>query len=881
MAYAKFFVNCIERDLLKSKVTREGSRAIDLGRFDVPTTTPVCASDTITYVQDMVCLSDNRLLFNFCQHVKDESGYRHHSIGHTDFPAPLSFWDFQCVTTDCGSLQNTATEVCGASVYAAGKVRCSGTTDRAISFACMRHLTISCECDYDFNQDQRFSLATWVFPTNSSDGILIAKRAALCCSAGYSLHRTSTTVSFQLGESMCKFTVATPVCSVPICMWTHVAAVNDASSNRSGMKIYINGELCVTGASLVINGPIVNNVVLSLGAESDGGNPFTGRLDGTYFFDKELSADEVKALYYEGALEYICGLWDGKAVEFDGCTGHTVVEDTTPACPRPDNIKLQLKFECNITDSSVTANTVIMARGFQTYMCGLIDNKAFEFEGGSCGRYLSVCCASNFDFDFTCEHSFSWWQKIPANASSQTVYMKGCTGDNPRTELEICATCGVLKTTWQSGTCNSLIISSTTTSLVTKSTVGRSDSVSIYIDGVKDCLTVVSDDLCCNTITSGKKPRIGANEDGCNTLTGKLDCLRIWDKELTSLEVERLYNSTYGKIRNKYCIIVWVKALGSPCCDRTIFHKSTCSTDGVQLSIEQSNAIGPGFTCTGYTTSGFVTAIGCGGCSFATWRHGSTSITGNVNVADNCWHQIRVKRNGCNLVTMYVDNVLQTCCSTITCDPTSTANLEFARDPAPFMCKFFDGSLSSFRWYAGNLSSDETAKLQCCRNPRSNIKFGGDVTKVTKLIEKKQLVTQSFGKELGEIEVRAEQFCCRTPEYILKTLIKTNTSLDTHIHGVPSSVTLQSYQACGKIVDIANDLSQLTGKVYRTDGLRQFHLHDSSFTITTASFDHSVNMRNFETGEDDAEIVNDLVIIGENKRFTTSCTFDKCTPALL
>jgi len=324
-----------------------------------------------------------------------------------------------------------------------------------------------------------------------------------------------------------------------------------------------------------------------------------------------------------------------------------------------------------------------------------------------------------------------------------------------------------------------------------------------------------------------------------------------------------------------YEIITWVKATCSSMCTRTIFHKSNSSSTGIELSINQCIALGPGFTPSGHTASGYTTVVGTPACSLI-FRHNTTTVTGTTDITDLNFHQVRITRDACNLISLYIDNVLEgssTDSSCAICD----VNAEFGRDNA--MCEHYDGQIASFRLYGCNLSSAETCALFTNRNPRSNIKFGGAINRVEKLIGHKKITTQSFGKELGEVEVRAQQFCCRTPEFILKTLLKCNTNLTTHIHGCLSGIVIGSYQADGKIVDIADDLSQLTGKVYHTDGLRQFHLHDDSFNLTTASFNHQINMENRETGEDDAEIVNCLLIIGENKRFTTSCTFTMCSPA--
>ena len=892
MAVVKFFVNDVKRQLHKAEISREGSRAIDQAKIQVPAETPIESTDTLTYVQDMVELCTNRLLFNFCQHVKDESGYKHHPIGHADFPTACSFWDFQNTTCDTGKDQNTTTEVCGCSVFIAGKVRDTGAIDRAISFACCRHLTVSnANCDYSFRKDTKWTLATWVFPTAScSCPTLMAKRVGLvACNTGYSLNLGGMcNVAFlQLSDGTCNYSVSSSACTITDCMWNHIAVTFGGQNNLMCAKLYINGELSNTGACCTITSTITNCCCFSIGALSGGAFPFTGRMDGTYTFTKELDACGVKSLYYAGALDYICGLWDGKAVEFDGETAHTTIQDKAPADPRPSNLKLQLKFECDITDSSDTNCCITMGAGCATFVDSIVDDKQFCFNGGCCGRFVLVECNTNFNFTACTPFSVAMWAKgSSCNNEPLVSKLTACPAFTGWELLNLM--CGKLRfqlIAHNLGCCCKTNLQRDTTTAIndgdyhhivaTYDGLNTICSMNVIIDGVDDPLVGIGCcsccDVVCGSILNCESVAVGARPTGgmCR-YTGTLDCVRVWDKKLTIKEAKGLHDSTFGAgFRGQYEVVTWVKAPCSAMCNRTIFHKSGGACIGVELSINGTVGGGQGFTGSGFTPSGFTDGSGATACA-VNWRHNTTLLTSTTDITDCCWHQIRVKRDACNLVSLFVDNVLEDCGTDATC-PICEIDAEFGRDFA--MCEQFDGAISSFRMYGCNLSTTDTCNLFTIRNPRSNVKFGGEVTKVEKRIGHKRIITQSLGKQLGEVEVRAVQFCMRTPEYILRTLIKDNTILDTHFHGIESGIILCSYQADGKLIDISNDLSQLTGKVYRTDGLGQFHLHDASFTLTTASFNHQVNMTNIECGKCDSEVVNCLLIIGENKRFTTSCTF--------
>jgi len=223
MPKVKLFINDVPRRLIKAEVTREGIRAVDQSVICVPPETPVCASDRIVYVQDMVDLNTNRIIYNYCQTLKDESGYNHNPIGHTDHPSPLLFIDYQCELKCEGSLQNCITLAAGCNTFIAGKVHLSGIIDRAFCFdGSVRYLTMPDECEYDLRQDQKFSLGAWVYPTVVGAGIIIAKRDGLACCAGYSLSHECNTATFEIGMAAACFTVTSAACSIPLCMWTHV-----------------------------------------------------------------------------------------------------------------------------------------------------------------------------------------------------------------------------------------------------------------------------------------------------------------------------------------------------------------------------------------------------------------------------------------------------------------------------------------------------------------------------------------------------------------------------------------------------------------------------------------------------------------------------------
>ncbi len=326
MARVRLFVKDTETTFLKSIITKQGDRAIDQAKIELPLCNNVEPNNDVKYVQDIASITDLKLMLTTDCSTGDDSGYDNHANGFSNIPSYLTRFEFENNLCDSGCLDSTATVVCGCATFTCGKVGNSATT-RSFCFDGTRYLTLDNECKYNFRQDQNWSISGWVYPTvGCTEQALITKRSALACSAGYSISINSCNeIQFDIGEMCTEFSV-TSTCPIPLCMWTHFATTYTAVSNRSGMLLYINGELDATGTCGAIAGPVLNCCCIALGAESDGGSLFTGRLDDVYIFRKTLEANQAINIYQRGALSYQCGKW-GKSVGFDGCSGHFVIPD--------------------------------------------------------------------------------------------------------------------------------------------------------------------------------------------------------------------------------------------------------------------------------------------------------------------------------------------------------------------------------------------------------------------------------------------------------------------------------------------------------------------------------------------------------------------------
>ena len=395
-------------------------------------------------------------------------------------------------------------------------------------------------------------------------------------------------------------------------------------------------------------------------------------------------------------------------------------------------------------------------------------------------------------------------------------------------------------------------------------------AVKLYINNVEDTKGVHSVNLTSCTLNNSTVT-YGAYADGSSKYTGSMDDGNIWvSKLLTTEELRSIYlrgiiSETTGKFgtamtfngidsfqeipyttdfdfTGEFDISVWARWQSSG--TQYLYARRVLSGNGIALSV---NRIVPG---------DIVAEI-----------DGNLIKTCGVLYNDDTWNFIRVYRDSSNVVHLEVNDVEKN-------TKTIGSNLTLV-DTALFIgtnhnkTAYFDGDINVLRLYDKNIGSTQATRIYSEVSSTSLMKFGGYATKITKEIVQKEVTIQSFGKSLGETEVKAQQYNDRSPEFIIDDLIRNNTKLIPHIHGTCSGIILSRFNADGKLVDIIRDLTQLIGRTFHTDALNQFHLHDTSFNNTCFVFTHGGCARNFECVNDDTEIINDLVVLGEAKRYNT------------
>ena len=139
--------------------------------------------------------------------------------------------------------------------------------------------------------------------TATTEDTLVAKRnGILSTNTGYITYidATNDQLIFEIGDGTDEYSL-TSTSTFTTVGWHHFAAVWDQDS-AAGSELYIDGVAdSATDTGTIGNIDAVSGTaVLTIGAESDSGNPFDGKEDEIRVYKRALSAAEIAALYNQG-----------------------------------------------------------------------------------------------------------------------------------------------------------------------------------------------------------------------------------------------------------------------------------------------------------------------------------------------------------------------------------------------------------------------------------------------------------------------------------------------------------------------------------------------------------------------------------------------------
>jgi len=172
----------------------------------------------------------------------------------------------------------------------------TGLDGQAFDFNGATHIETA-DTPFDFDNTNAFSVSTWIKTTNNGESDTIISKGGLSNGDGWTLWRWNTnnflTLTFVNGGTNFSTSMSGTINDDN---WHHVVITYDGSSNKSGLKMYLDGTLDKTGSSLPL-ATLLNNDNLVIGADKNGGMDFDGQMDNVRVYGFELSSVQVIRLF--------------------------------------------------------------------------------------------------------------------------------------------------------------------------------------------------------------------------------------------------------------------------------------------------------------------------------------------------------------------------------------------------------------------------------------------------------------------------------------------------------------------------------------------------------------------------------------------------------
>ena len=379
----------------------------------------------------------------------------------------------------------------------------------------------------DIGDSTDFSITGWFNrDTFANDHTIVAKRnsSATNTDAGYivwidaAADKLNFTVGDGGGTSGDQYTLAS-ASTFTATGWHQFAAVWDDSL---GMQLYIDGKLDnSTTSSTSSIGSLANAVAFRIGAESDAGNPFDGKLDDIRIYGYALSADQVKKVYNTTSPTQpidtsLVGHWTFDGLDIQGTTAID---------------RSSYGNNGTITGTTKTIGKLGQALSFN----GSSDYVNTSFVFGPNTMTVSLWeKASDTNADY-----YLITSNLDADNKLWDIYITNGSGGSATITLEYVRSNGgyydAVSTTSpiSAGVWNHIVVVYNVTNVGT-----GSGTLALYVNGSNVSLST-------NSFTDWfgiGSPQVQIGKDRSGYFKGTLDDVRMYNRALTGAEISNLYN---------------------------------------------------------------------------------------------------------------------------------------------------------------------------------------------------------------------------------------------------------------------------------------------------------------------------------------------------
>lgn len=333
-------------------------------------------------------------------------------------------------------------------------------------------------------------------------------------------------------------------------------------------------------------------------------------------------------------------------------------------------------------------------------------------------------------------------------------------------------------------------------------------------------------------------------------------------------------------LSGKFDMYFWFRILGTPLLERHVLAKRASG--------------GTGFTFIRDVTDHMDFRIYDGAGAILDTLQGTNVVSGTV------WHMARVKRDENNLISFYIDGVLNDT-GTSSQNLTTTTNLQFGNDGLGTTV-VDNMDIGQFRIYCGTyLSDDDANKIFTYKRQHSIMKFAGTVYKIDERTNSKVIHAKSWGRVLSETEANPNSLDARdesannngidnvflddatnrmTPHQMIEQTLATLDNSNTYRKWLtmpyattpPTSPVISKYVMSGNLLRVFQLLTYRVApdQFFLTTPRKVMFFGDLDNINATPSttlgykFINGKNCRMTNTGRDDTKVINEIEILSEN-----------------
>lgn len=387
----------------------------------------------------------------------------------------------------------------------------------ALSLDGSSYVTVTNQTPYNFDVTNPFSISCWVKTTNASSGFdgFVTKNQDGTNNGWYVCRRgTFGTTQFVIRANG-SANIVNGAVVINDGNWHNILVTYSGNSNRSGMKIYVDGVLDTAGTSNAMTTPSTNSDNVVIGNFATGTDKFTGLIDEVQIFNYVVSSAEINAINAgRFANTHNIGYW---------------------------------KFDGDLYDYSGKGSTG-NPTGTMTYVTGALSgsytvpNTHFNFDGS---EIVDAGTANNLNFEWTQPFTITCWLRTKSTSSMFIIakFLSVSTGwiggVNGTLNFQVSNVNNVNDFTCSGST--SVNDGLWHFCVISYDGSGKAGNVKFYVDSNLDTTSVGRNNLS-GSILNTAHVVIGALDTSFNNpFVGEIEDLRVYNRALSSAEVSDLY----------------------------------------------------------------------------------------------------------------------------------------------------------------------------------------------------------------------------------------------------------------------------------------------------------------------------------------------------